>query len=86
MSAAPSPAPAPAAAAAAPALRWRVVVWLVSAAAGCVGLWAGWRFGDQVAGLWLAIIAAANCGALFALLAGHAADGLVERLTRRRSR
>jgi hypothetical protein len=47
-----------------------------------LGAWAGWRFGNQVAGLWLAVIAAANCGVLFALLAGHAADWLIERLRR----
>ncbi|MCA3226684.1 MAG: hypothetical protein ING52_14470 [Burkholderiales bacterium] len=62
---------------------WRWLPWLASGAAGVLGAWAGWRFGNQVAGLWLAVIAAANCGVLFALLAGHAADWLIERLRQR---
>ena len=39
---------------------WRWLPWLASGAAGVLGAWAGWRFGNQVAGLWLAVIAAAG--------------------------
>ena len=53
----------------------RPLVMAGCVAAGAAGLWFGYDFGDRLAGPWVGVVAALNCGALATLLA----DALLSR-------
>ena len=54
----------------------RLGVLAGSVAAGLAGLWWGYGFGEPLGGLWLGVLAAANCGALCTFLADSALSRL----------
>lgn len=57
----------------------RRLVWLVGVLAGLAGGVASYGFGQQIAGLWLALLLALNGGAFCALMAASVADRLLRR-------
>lgn len=62
---------------AAPASGRRGWILAGSVLAGAAGLWWGYGFGDRLGGLWLGLVAAANCGALCTFMADAALSRLL---------